>query len=93
MPALTLGTIITALADDQYTFTTTGPFRIDASGCSYTVIEDLGGGITKRHSEQSLSGIDYSGLFPVGTDLAIEVEKTDPLPNGVDEYLLVRELG
>ena len=93
MPAINFGDIVTPLANDQYTFTVTGPFRIDAAGCRFTVIEDLGGGFTKRHSEQALSGIDFSGLFPVGTNLAIDVERSDPLPDGVDEYLLIRELG
>lgn len=93
MADLTIGTLITPLDETEYTFVTEGPFRIDASGCSYHVIETLAPGVTKTHSEQPLSGIDFSGLFPVGTELTIVVETTDPLPEDVEEYLLVRGLG
>jgi len=90
--ALTLGTAVTPIADTEYTFTTTGNFRIDVGGASYTIEETIAPGITKNHSSNN-DGFDYSGLFPVGTDLKVIVEASDPLPEGVTSYVIVRELG
>ena len=91
--ALTFGTIVSPLADTEFTFTTAGPFRLDVAGASYHIVETLSAGFEKTHSEQSLSGIDFSGLFPAGTDLKVVVDPTVPLPDGVTPYILVRELG